>query len=96
MGLPRTTHQWLQPLYNALDGKGTRQPQLGSSTGTLGFYGTTGIAGRLATGTAGITGFTGAGSNTGTLSLWFNGGTGSWYTQSDVIIALKNCGILKP
>lgn len=53
MGLPRTTHRWLQPLYDALDGRGTRQPQIGSSTGTIGLYGATGIA-QIATGGAGI------------------------------------------
>jgi hypothetical protein len=96
MGLPRTTHPWLQPFYDALDGSGTRQVQLGSSTGTVGLYGATGIAGRLSTGTAGITGITGAGNMTDFSMVWISGGTGNFYRLDDIVIALKNCGILKP
>lgn len=91
----RPTHTWLKPLFDVLDGSGTQQPRLGSSTGTVGLYGVTGIA-RIATGTAGITGVTGAGGNTGPSVWWFNGGSGSWYTISDVVVALKNIGVLKP
>ncbi len=95
MSLPRTTHRWLQPLYDALDGRGTRQPQIGTSTGTVGLYGATGV-GRIATGTAGITGTTGAGGMTAFERVWINGGSGNWYTLSDIVTALKNVGILKP
>jgi hypothetical protein len=91
----RPTHQWLKPLFDVLDGVGVQQPRIGSSTGTVGLYGATGIAPRLATGTAGITGWTGAGSST-VSQIWFNGGTGSFYTVSDAILALKNLGALKP
>lgn len=93
MGLPRTTHSWLQKFYDALDGRGTRQPQIGSPTGTIGFYGTTGVAGRLATGTNGITGWTGAGSST-VSNIWWNGGTGTYYRVDDLVRAMKNCGLL--
>ena len=93
MAFPRTTQTWLKPLYDALDGRGVRQPVMGSSTGTIGMYGTTGIAGRLATGTAGITAWTGAGASAGL--LWFNGGSGAFYTIGDVVVALKNMGVLK-
>jgi hypothetical protein len=92
MSMPRTTHPWLQPLYDALEGRGTRQPQLGSATGTVGLYGATGIA-RLATGTMAPP----AGSITGASGLlWANGGSGSYYHQNDVVAALKNLGVLKP
>jgi hypothetical protein len=95
MSIPRTTHTWLAPLYDALEGRGTRQPQIGSATGTVGLYGATGIA-RLATGTAGITGLTGAGGMTAFSMVWINGGSGAFYTLTDVVAALKNVGILKP
>lgn len=94
MSVPRTTHQWLQPLYNFLEGKVSRHLQFGSSTGVIGLYGSTGLAPILASGTAGITGWTGPGSPSGI--LWFNGGTGNYYTQNDIVLALKNIGILKP
>lgn len=91
----RPTHQWLKPFFDVLDGSSVQQPRIGSSTGTVGLYGVTGIA-RLATGTAGITGVTGAGGMTAFSMVWINGGTGNFYTLSDVVVALKNCGILKP
>lgn len=94
MSMPRTTHKWLQPLYDALDGRGIRQPQIGSPTGTVGIYGATGIA-QLASGTAGITGLTGAGGMTAFSMVWINGGSGAYYTLSDIVTALKNVGILK-
>ncbi len=95
MSLPRTTHTWLRPFYDCLEGKTTRQLQLGSPTGTIGLYGATGVRSQLATGTAGITGVTGAGGMTAFSQVWINGGTGSYYTLSDVVVALKNVGILK-
>lgn len=93
MSIPRTTHQWLQALYDRLEGKSSQPLNLGSPTGLLGFYGATGVA-RLATGTAGITGWTGAGATSA--FTWINGGSGTYYTPSDVVLALKNVGILKP
>ena len=95
MSVPRTTHQFLQPFYDALEGRGIRQPQIGSATGTVGLYGATGVA-QLPTGTAGTTGITGMGQNTGFNAIWLNGGSGSYYTLSDMVTALKNVGILKP
>lgn len=83
-GFPTTTHTWLKPLYDTLN----------SPTGKPGFYGTSGIA-QLATGTAGITGVTGAGGMTAFSMAWFNGGSGAYYTISDLVTALKNVGILK-
>ncbi len=71
-----------------------RTAQLGSPTGNLGLYGASGGP-QLATGTAGITGLTGIGAS-GFGSVWFNGGSGSYYTLPDVVTALKNAGILKP
>jgi hypothetical protein len=68
--------------------------RVGNASGTVGVYGITGIA-QLATGTAGITGVTGAGGMTAFSVVWFNGGTGAYYTISDIVTALKNIGILK-
>lgn len=116
-GVPRTTHQWLKPLYNYLDNGaqvvypsgasgipnavlvGAQVPMLalGNASGSIGMYGGTGAAGgQLSTGTAGITGVTGAAGNTGPSVWWFNGGTGNWYTISDIVTALKRVNVLKP
>lgn len=43
MTMPRSTHGYLQPFFDAIDGRGTRQPQIGSPSGTVGLYGATGI-----------------------------------------------------
>jgi hypothetical protein len=93
MSIPRTTHTWLEPFYDVLEGKTARSLSLGSPTGYLGFFGASGGR-QLSTGTAGITGWTGLGSPSGI--HWFNGGTGAYYTNSDVVLALKNIGVLKP
>lgn len=93
MPFPRSTHQWLRHVYAALNGR--TYLSLGSPTGAIGLYGATGTAGQLATGTAGITGWTGAGSST-VSQIWFNGGTGTFYTISDLVLMGKNAGLLKP
>ncbi len=111
---PVTTHQWLTPLYKWLNGQGSRSMGFGSSTGLMGFYGSTGLAPRVASGliglyagaasptaVAGLSGFaaTGMGASgfyTFLGAAGFNGGTGSLYGLNDVIVALKNVGILKP
>lgn len=78
-------------------GKGVPITQLGNASGLVGNYGSSGIAGQLATGTAGITGFTGlAAGASGPANWWFNGGSGAFYTIGDVVTALKNNGTLKP
>ncbi len=93
MAVPRTTHQWLQPLYDFLSGKGTGFTTLGSSTGVIGLYGATGAA-RIATGTNSVLGTSSVG-NSGILSV-ANGGTGTYYNENDIVLALKNLGVLKP
>ena len=106
MGIPykvRTTHQWLQPLYNWLEGKTSDQLQLGSSTGILGLYGATG-APRLSSAAAAYGGGGGAGYFSGVTgagipigpsgTAMYNGGTGTFYATNDVVRALKNAGIL--
>lgn len=95
MAIPRNTHTWLKALYDRLEGKTAASLVLGSSTGVIGLYGASGTA-RLATGTAGITGVTGAGGNTGPSVWWFNGGSGNYYRIDDLVVALKNAGVLKP
>lgn len=97
MGVPITTHQWLRPLYNALNGRsasptGVAYTQLGSATGLLGVYGATGGR-QISTGTNSIGAATGLGNSGG---LWFNGGSGAYYTQNDVVLALKVMGVIKP
>lgn len=94
MSIPRTTHQWLKPFYDMLEGKGNRPLQLGSPTGALGFFGTSGLA-RVATGTYGSTAGTTAGAS-GLLTLRSNGGTGTLVTLDDVVRALKSHGFLLP
>lgn len=100
----RTTHTWLQPLYNWLGGQTGDQLQLGSPTGVIGLYGATGapqLSGATAAfGTAGGAGyFSGV---TGLLapigpsgSAMYNGGTGTYYGVNDITRALKNAGILQ-
>lgn len=83
MGVPYTTHQWLRPLYDYLSGKGTGFTTLGSPTGVMGLYGATGAA-PLPTGGLYVGGSA------------YNGGSGTAYTQGDIVIALKNLGVLKP
>jgi hypothetical protein len=94
MSIPRTTHQWLQPLYNVLDGHASRPLQLSSPTGIVGFFGASGI--KQPTG-LGVTGSAAAGGVTGTtfFDLRTNGGTGTnYYTLTDVVADLKGLGIL--
>lgn len=84
MSIPRTTHTWLQPLYNALEGKKARPLQLGSPTGALGLYGASGIL--RPTGLGAITASTGL-SGYDTKS---NGGTGTqFYSLQDLVLILK-------
>lgn len=68
---------------------------IGSPSGTLGFFGSAGAIRQSTTGTT--AGFS-AGSGTGVLSgSTFTGGTGSSaYTISDIVLALKNYGLLAP
>ncbi len=106
MSIPRTTHPWLKPFYDMMEGKGTRQPQIGSSTGTIGMYGVTGIAPRLATGGLnlsatflGASGFasTGIGASglyTHLARFAAHGGTGTPYTLDDLVRSLKNLTII--
>jgi len=92
MSVPRTTHQWLKPLYDMLEGKGGRNTQFGSPTLPIGLYGFTGFL-PLTTAAAGqVTGATGAGLPSGL--GFFNGGTGTCFTVNDVVKALKNLGVL--
>lgn len=74
-------------------GKGVPITQVGNASGLVGLYGATGVAGQLATGTLAPA----AGSVTGgSGNLWYNGGSGAYYTPGDVVTALKNLGALKP
>lgn len=96
MSIPRTTHTWLSPLYNTLEGKVVRPLQLGSATGFLGFYGVSGI--QRPTG-VGSTGGAVAGGPTGTtfFDQRSNGGTGTnYYTLNDLVLFLKRNGLLTP
>lgn len=82
--------------------------QFGSSTGIVGFYGQTG-AKQIATGGIGLMSATNLGvsgiaaTGLGLSGLFYdlanagwNGGTGTVYSVNDVVVALKNIGILKP
>lgn len=92
---PRTTHQWLQNLYNYLDGIGAASPALGASTGYIAFYAATGVTGgqQIATGTVASGGPSGTNAAS---TAWTNGGiSGTYYTLSDVVGALKTTGFLK-
>jgi hypothetical protein len=89
--IKRPGHTWLKPVFDSLDGI-NRYPA-GVATSVHGFYGLTGIA-QLATGTLGITGLTGIGAS-GFGSVWFNGGSGAYYTLGDIVTCLKNAGFLK-
>lgn len=51
MSIKRTTHTWLKPVWDNLDG--LNQKPFGVATSIHGFYGQTGVA-RIATGSAGI------------------------------------------
>jgi hypothetical protein len=95
---PVTTHQWLKPLYTTLN----------SPTGIPAFYGMTG-AKQVATGGNGViaatnlsvsgiaaTGLGASGFFYALAAAGFNGGSGNVYTLNDVVVALKNIGILKP
>lgn len=97
IGVPITTHQWLQPLYRWLGGKGvTAAASFGSPTGRLGFFGASGI--QQPTG-IGSTGGAAAGGPTGTtfFDMRSNGGTGTnYYTFNDVVLDLKRLGLLAP
>ena len=83
MSIPRTTHQWLQPLYDALEGKKLRPLQLGGPTGALGLYGASGIL--QPTGLGASAGWTGS-----TAIPKTNGGTGTqFYSLSDLVLIMK-------
>lgn len=93
MSVPRATHQWLQPLYDMLEGRGRRPLQLGSATGLLGALGATGST-KIPASQLGATGSS-TGAAGGTLpSLRSNGGfTGTAYlTFEDVVNILKRHG----
>lgn len=95
MSIPRTTHEWLQPLYNVLDGHASRPLQLSSPTGLIGVFGASGS--RQWTG-AGSTGSVSLGSATGTsfFDQRWNGGTGTnYYTNNDIVAAFKAFGWFK-
>lgn len=106
MSLPRTTHPWIQPFYDALEGRGIRQPQIGSPTGTVGLYGATGIlpiatGGNLILGATfvgasgfGATGVGASGLYTHLARFADNGGSGTPYTHGDVVSALKRLGAI--
>ena len=110
LGRARTTHTWLKPLYDVLEGKSSASLSLGSSTGIIGLYGSSGVAARLASGTAGTylqptsigaSGFHATGLGASGLFAFlnkvaYNGGSGNYYTADDLVTALKNVGILKP
>jgi hypothetical protein len=96
MSIPRTTHTWLVPLYNTLEGKVVRPLQLGSATGFIGFFGVSGIVRPAAFGS---TGGAVAGGPTGTtfFDMRSNGGTGTNYvTFNDVVLYMKRLGLLTP
>ncbi len=64
-----------------------------SSTDKVGFFGATPVAQQSTTGTT--TGFTAGGGTTATSSSTLTGGTGtSAYTVGDIVLALKNLGVL--
>lgn len=107
MAIPRTGHQWLQPLYNCLQGKAGLSPSgpsgiappliFGGPTAIMGVYGQSGTrqpTGLGSTGSApggGLTGLAGASA----FDLRTNGGTGTnYYTFNDVVNSLKLIGIL--
>jgi hypothetical protein len=95
MSIPRTTHQWLRPIYDVLDGHSIRPLQLSSPTGIMGFFGASGI--KQPTG-IGFTGSASLGGSTGVsfYDLRSNGGTGAqYYTLTDVVQALKGLGLLR-
>lgn len=95
MATPITTHQWLRNLYLFFTGRGTNQPmQLGSPTQAMGFYGFTGLPRSPTSIYRSTGGFTGGASGAAVDSELANGGTGTYYSRSDVIRALKNIGIL--
>ena len=110
LGRARTTHTWLKPLYDLLEGKTSASLSIGSSTGIVGLYGSSGLAVQLATGTNGLfnnatsfgasgfgaTGIGGSGLYVHLGRASYNGGTGNFYTSNDIVTALKNVGILKP
>lgn len=94
MSIPRTTHQWLRPLYDALDGHAKRPLQFGSPTSYFGVYG---VSGAIQYVGVGSTGTAAGGGPTG--SSFFdqrsNGGTGTnYYTLTDIVQALKGVGII--
>lgn len=94
MSVPRTVHQWLQPFYDMMEGRKSRPLQLGSATGLIGLFGTTGST-RMPTGLIGGTGSS-TGSAGGTLpDMRSNGGfTGTAYlTFENVVNILKRHGL---
>lgn len=94
MPLPRTTHQWLKPFYDTLEGRGSRPLQLGSPTGVMGFYGFTGLPRSPTTLARSTGGYTGGASGAVVDTQLYNGGTGTYYSNTDVVRALKNAGFL--
>lgn len=124
--VPRSTHQWLRPVFDYIDagpmvvypsgasgipnavwaGDNTQITQIGNSTGVVGFYGFTGIA-PIATGGNGIFAATNLGASglaatgMGASGLYvhlgraaFNGGSGTPYSLNDLVVQLKNLGII--
>lgn len=91
----RSTHQWLKPLYDELDGRTPRPVQLSSSTGYLGVFGASGTT-RMPTG-FGFTGGAAQGGATGTTFFDFrtNGGTGAaYYNFTELVGYFKRLGWL--
>jgi hypothetical protein len=106
MSIPRTGHMWLEPFYDVLEGRTSRPLQLGSVTGYIGLFGSSG-AQRLPTGGANTLVATNLGvsgppaTGIGNSGLYYhlgraayNGGTGTPYVQDDVVHALKRLGAL--
>lgn len=124
-GSPRTTHQWLKPLYDYVDagaritypsgasgipngawlGDNVSITQLGNATGVVGFFGATGVAPIATGGNAGLLatnlGSSGTATGVGASGLYYHvgkaayiGATGTPYTVNDIVLQLKNLGIL--
>lgn len=90
-----TASQTLADAANIVVGSSTGTKIATATTQKLGFYNSTPVAQQATTGT-GATGFTAGGpSNTVHADATFTGGSGTKaYTISDIVLALKNLGLL--